>query len=108
MRGAEQVESSDALGVRELQNAPSRGSHTRVDAVVGWRESGAQIVDGVDGRVGRQRGDGESPREGIAHEAVNKDQRRAGAGFEITHASVGEVEPVLFDCAGRGRRPEPD
>ena len=89
--------SLDAERVRELQDAFGGGAYGAVHALVRRREPGAQIVDGIDGRMGRERGDGESPGKGIAHQPMNQDERRAGPGLEVAHAPVGEIEPVLFN-----------
>ena len=97
VRGSQQVEVFDAESVGELEDAPGGGTHSAVHAVVGRRESSAQIVDGVNGGMGRESGDGESPGKGVAHQAMNQDERRAGASLEVAHASVGEIEPMLFD-----------
>jgi len=89
---------------RRTGGRAGRGTHSAVHAVVGRRESSAQIVDGVNGGMGRESGDGESPGKGVAHQAMNQDERRAGASLEVAHASVGEIEPMLFDhgCRRRG------
>src|ERR1019366_6329194 len=97
MRSAQQVEVFDAECVRELQDALGGRAYGAVHPLIRGGQSGAQIVDGIHGRVGRQRGQGESPGKGIAHQPMNQYQRRTRPGLEVAYASVGEVEPALFD-----------
>src|ERR1700674_2822436 len=93
----QQIEISKAERVRELKDALGSGTYGAVHVVTCCRQASSQIVDGINGRVGSQRGDGESPGKGISHQPMNQDDRRAGSGLEVAHASAGEFEPVFFD-----------
>ncbi len=94
---SEQIEILNAESIRELQDALGCGSYGAVHAFGCGRETGAQIVDGIHGRVGRERRDGESPGKGIAHQPMNQNERWARPGPEVAHAPVREIEPVLLN-----------
>src|ERR1019366_6313283 len=104
----QQVEIFDTERVRELEDALGGGTYGAVHALSSCRQPGAQIVDGINGRMGRQCGDGKSPGKRISHKPMNEDERRARPGLEVAHASAGEFEPVLFNlhvrCNSKPRR----
>lgn len=77
VRSSQQIKICNTKSVPKLQDSLGGCPQSAIDTIFRRREAGSQIVDGIDGCMRRQRGDGESPGKGISHQAVNQYERRA-------------------------------
>jgi hypothetical protein len=95
-RRTDDVSVLDAKVLHKAQDTFSIASQRALVGICALRKAATGQIHGVDGKVSRERRDVESPGEGVAHEAVYQQQRRARAGKQIAPRHPVKGHTALF------------